>query len=73
MPDDTPDSEDSGAQQRLDWFLGQRVHSLLNKDPIKDVDQELTPSDPASNSAPSLADLMRQYRRRLQDAADGLG
>jgi hypothetical protein len=33
----------------------------------------LTPGDPASTSPPSLADLMRQYRRRLQDAADGLG
>lgn len=80
MPDQTDqphESEASGAEQRQAWFMAQRSRTILNKDPAKDVEDELPaaePGDPHDQPAvlpPSLADLMREYRQRLQDAADG--
>ena len=49
---------------------------MTPKDPAKDVEDEITLPDPVDPSEqlpgepPSLADQMREYRLRLQDAAD---
>ncbi len=77
MPDDLNDSEASGAEQRLLWFMNQRNRVTTVKDPNKDVEDELPPEVPVDPGAlptdapPPLSDLMREYRQRLQDAADG--
>jgi hypothetical protein len=77
MPDpDDGESEASGAQQRQAWFLGQRAVAMTPKDPAKDVEDEIDLPDPVDPSEqlpgapPALADQMREYRLRLQDAAD---
>lgn len=77
MPDpEEGESEASGAQQRQAWFLGQRAVAMTPKDPAKDVEDEIDLPDPVDPSEqlpgtpPSLADQMREYRLRLQDAAD---
>jgi hypothetical protein len=77
MAVDPSEGEASGAEQRQAWFMNQRFRTILNKDPLKDVEDELPPTDPVDphtlpvTTPPSLVDLMREYRLRLQDAADG--
>lgn len=83
MPDEpedaAPGAEASGAQLRQAWFMAQRTRTMRPRDPLADVDEELTeaaPGDPHAQPAelpPPLADLMRSYRQRLQAAADAEG
>jgi hypothetical protein len=79
MPDEDPtvQSEAGGAEARQNWFMSQRFRSIVPRAPGHDVEDELPPELPPDPHAlpdtppPSLADLMREYRQRLQDAADG--
>ena len=70
MPNPEIEGDKSGAEQRQDWFMGQRTVVLRKKPPQRDITEALSlPPDPPTEP-PSLPDLMREYRIRLQNRTD---